>query len=109
MLEKDPDLSRCVMALQACHAGCLRSIAHMSNNETKGISAYPVVSMLDCAEICQLAISFLMRESDHYVRICLEVIEICRDIILRCEGLTDMDGVVHICLQCISACRKIVS
>lgn len=106
MFDNDKEMRRCIAALQECQTACLQHISYDSKREQQAEGL--LCSLMDCAEICQIAISFLVRDSNHYLRICLEVVEICRDLASNCEGVDGMEGVLSVCDECVSACRVIV-
>ena len=75
----DPDMKACMDACHECHITCL----HMAMNhclEAGGRHAEPqhMKLMLDCAQICSVAIDFMARKSEHHRHICRECAEICR-------------------------------
>ncbi len=65
--------------------------------------------MLDCSEMCQTAANFLIRDSDHYLRICREAAEICADLMSRCEKVDGMESVISECGKCVAACRIVAN
>jgi hypothetical protein len=105
MLEDDPYAEICVRALRACHDICLRA-ATVDRLMISGlpVPANHIRSMLDCAEICQVAANFLVRDSDNYVRICYEAAVICRELASMSEKFDNNMNVVAACNACASAC-----
>jgi hypothetical protein len=84
----------CVVACNHCAASCLQEphVEHM-------VRCIALDS--DCAQICQLAISFMAGGSDHSAavcRVCAGICEACGD---ECAK-HDMDH----CQQCAEACRR---
>lgn len=108
MLYEDREAERCIDALQACYAACMRNVSYGNVKKSGPIQEEHVRLMLDCAEMCQTAANFLIRESDHYLRICREAAEICKDLASSCEGVDGMDGIRSTCDECVSVCRVIV-
>lgn len=108
MFYEDQEAERCIDALQACYAVCMRSVSYGYVKESGPLQEEHVRLMIDCAEMCQTAANFLIRESDHYLRICREAAEICKDLVSSCEGVDGMEGILSICDECVSACRVIV-
>lgn len=56
---------------------------------------------LDCAEICQLMMGFVGRNSEHAEHIARECAEIGHACATECEKYTDMED----CKRCAEACR----
>ncbi len=104
------EANKCIAALQKCHAVCMRTLSYSGNQIEREYHTHEELrkSMLDCAEMCQAAANFLIRDSDHYLRICREASEICKDLASISKVIDRMEGVISKCNECIHACRVIV-
>jgi hypothetical protein len=110
MYNCDPETKECITALQACHAACLQfATFDCLEGGILQVEANRIRLMLDCAEICQTAANFLIRDSDHYLRVCREAAVICEDLSSVCCKITTMKRVLVACNNCVSACRAIDS
>jgi hypothetical protein len=106
----DPQMKQCMDACHDCHVTCL-SMATTHCLEIGGEHAEPahVKLMLDCAQICAIAIDFMARSSEHHPHICRECAEICRACAASCEKLEGMEDCVKACLSCAEACEKMAA
>ena len=110
MHQIEPDMKACMDACHECHITCL----HMAMNhclEAGGRHAEPqhMKLMLDCAQICSVAIDFMARKPEHHRHICRECAEICRACASSCEGLDGMEDCVAACRKCAEACDKMAA
>ena len=106
MYDLEPETKTCVAALQACHATCLQFATFdcmQGNYPRVGPNQFRL--MLDCAELCQTAANFLIRDSDHYLRVCREALVICEDLASDCRKFPGMEAILAACDECVSACR----
>lgn len=105
--QMNSEMTACMDACHACQVSCL-SMAATHCLEVGGRHAEPahIKLMLDCAEICQTAINFMARESDHHQHICRECAEICRSCAASCEQLDGMENCVEACRRCADACDR---
>lgn len=101
------EMTACMDACHACHVSCL-TMAMNHCLEVGGAHAEPkhMRLMLDCAEICQSAINFMARGSEHHGHICRECAEICRACAASCDGLDGMEDCAAACRRCAEACDK---
>jgi hypothetical protein len=92
-------MQACIDACNACSVTCL-SMATGHCLEMGGEHAAPehIRIMLDCAEICGVAVNFMARQSEHHPHICRECAEICRACAKSCAKLEGME-------ECVEACR----
>ena len=105
--DMNPEMQACMDACHACHVSCL-SMAMTHCLEVGGAHAKPehMRLMLDCAEICETAISFMARGSEHHRHICRECAEICRACAASCDAVGGMEECAAACRRCAEACEK---
>jgi hypothetical protein len=69
-----------------------------------------VTLLLDCAEICQTAANFMLRNSELHSRVCALCAEVCDRCAEDCEKLAADDDMMRQCAQacrrCAEACRE---
>ena len=104
------EMQECMDACHQCHVTCL-SMAVNHCLEAGGRHAEPqhIKIMLDCAQICSVAVNFMARGSEHHRHICRECAEICRACAQSCQGLDGMEDCVRACLRCAEACEKMAA
>ena len=102
------DIQRCIEACSSCHDDCLEAVPHCLS--MGGAHAEPghVRLLLDCAEICQTAASFMLRHSDLHERTCLVCADVCDACATACERFDDprMKSCAASCRECADACRR---
>ena len=87
-------LTKCVAECNHCAAACL-------DEDDVKMLARCIKLDIDCAEICNLAISFVSRGSEHAEHILDECAEICNECAKECEKHSHMEH----CKRCAEACR----
>jgi hypothetical protein len=84
----------CVVACNHCEASCLQEPDVKTMARCIGLDS-------DCAQICELAISYMAGGSEFVGRVCRVCAEVCDACAAEC-GRHDMDH----CQQCAEACRR---
>src|SRR3546814_13619771 len=86
------EMQECMDACHACHVSCL-SMAMNHCLEAGGQHTEPkrFKLMMDCAQICSVALDFMVRGSEHHQHICRECAEICRACAASCEQFEGME------------------
>lgn len=103
-------MQECITNCQTCHATCLHMLSsHCLVVGGKHVEAGHVKLMLDCIQICQTNLDFMLRGSAHHAHICRECAEICRACAESCEAVGDMEDCVKACLECADSCGKMAS
>lgn len=62
--------------------------------------------MLDCAEICGTASSFMLVDSPYHRDLCAVCSEICSACAEDCEHMEGMEACVQACRDCAESCRQ---
>lgn len=88
-------LAECASACHHCSVACL------DEKDVKMLVNCIKLDM-DCAHVCEVAASFLSRNSKHLRHILKECAEICMDCADECEKHEHMEH----CKKCADACRK---
>src|SRR3546814_11286458 len=77
MPHTDPEMKQCMDACHECHVMCLTmAMTHCLEMGGKHTEPAHMKLMLDCAQICSVALEFMARDSDHHKHICRECAEI---------------------------------
>lgn len=105
-----PEMRSCIDDCHRCHATCLEMAAtHCLEQGGRHTEPAHMRLMLDCAEICQTAMNFMLRNSAHHAIICRACADICRACAASCEKVGDMQGCVDICLRCAESCERMAT
>lgn len=92
-----------IEALAKCAAECSHCATACLEEQDVKMMAHCIRLDIDCAEICQLAISFVSRGSEHAQHILNECVDICTACAEECEKHAHhMDH----CRRCAEACRR---
>ncbi|HEX7966113.1 MAG TPA: four-helix bundle copper-binding protein [Gammaproteobacteria bacterium] len=62
--------------------------------------------MLDCAEICRTAGTFMLVDSPYHQDVCAVCAEICDDCARECEDMEGMEACAQACRDCAESCRQ---
>jgi len=102
----DEETRGCIEACEDCRSRCLETVNHCLSLGGKHASAAHIRSLLDCAQICDTAASFMLRGSEEHGRVCAVCAEICRICEESCLNLAGGDQTME---QCAEACRHCAS
>ena len=99
-----------VQTMAECHDICLQTVSHCLEKGGDHARADHVSLLLDCAEICQTAANFMLRNSELHARTCAVCAEVCERCAEDCErlGFEDqmMQQCAETCRRCADACRE---
>jgi hypothetical protein len=98
--EKYEDYQDCIAACNACIVACNHCAACCLQEPDVKAMAQCIALDSDCAQVCQLAVSFMSGGSDHVGAVCALCADICRSCAEECAR-HDVDH----CQQCAEACR----
>ena len=90
-----------VESLENCVAACNNSAASLLEEEDVAAMTDSIKLDLDCADVCQMALKLLARDSNHAAK----VIELCEDICAECAEECEKHEYDH-CVLCASVCRR---
>jgi hypothetical protein len=107
MHQMSSEMQSCIENCQNCHAVCLSMAStHCLEMGGKHVEPEHFRLMLDCAEICQTAANFMLRNSTMHQRVCAACAEICEACAQSCQMLDGMEECVEACRQCAQSCRQ---
>lgn len=99
-----------VQIMTDCHDICLQTVSHCLDKGGEHARREHITLLLDCAEICQSAANFMLRNSELHVRVCAVCAEVCERCAEDCERLAAGDEMMQQCAQtcrrCADACRE---
>jgi hypothetical protein len=103
----DINMQACIDACNHCHETCLHTaMNHCLVVGGKHVEANHFRLMINCAEICQTSINFMLSGSILHQKVCAVCAEICDACAKSCEQIGDMEDCVKTCRECADSCRK---
>lgn len=94
-----------------CHRICVETIAYCLKMGGKHVESDHMQILTDCAEICKLNASFMIRNSTFNGRVAELCADICEKCAASCEVVnpadTQLKTCAEMCRKCASSCRQI--
>jgi Domain of Unknown Function (DUF326) len=107
---KQQDLQQAIQSGSECYQTCLATLSHCLSMGGEHANAPHIQAMYDCAEICQLAVSYMVRSSPMYGRLNLLCAEVCTRCANQCEQMMGDDEQMRTCAvtcrKCADICQK---
>jgi hypothetical protein len=104
-------VEQCIENCLRCHRICLE-VAGRHFNGKAVIEAGLLRTVLDCAEICEISASFMIRGSDLHGETCAACATICDRCADECDRRGDdphMAACAEICRRCAESCREMAA
>ncbi|MBA4141844.1 MAG: four-helix bundle copper-binding protein [Nitrosospira sp.] len=102
----DPKMQACVDACNQCYQTCLHeAMTQCLEAGGKHVEPDHFRLMMNCAEICQTSVNFMLSSSafsNQTCRVCAEVCEACAK---SCEQI-GMEDCARVCRECAESCRQ---
>lgn len=94
----------CAIACDDCVIRCQREANVYAMEDCMAVA-------LDCAEICRLAIGYMMRDRPAAVAICKACVDVCERCQTECDTyqLDYCRACAEACRQCAEACRALIA
>lgn len=103
----DQSMQSCIVACNDCHRTCLQTaMTHCLEAGGKHVEADHFRLMMNCAEICQTSLNFMLSGSPFSGQVCKVCAEICDACAESCEKLEDMADCARACRECAESCRN---
>lgn len=101
----------CIDRCLACQRGAIMTLTHLRDLGGVHIDPVRVRCLLDCADACQVAATFMMRGSYRLLEMCAVAARICRDAAERCDGtnVEQLRKLVDACRSCETSCRELIN
>lgn len=101
----DEEIEECIERCTACRKACVAAVPGASSQGDSDLHEL----LMDCAEACAAAISFMRRESSHlavYCGACSEIAERCAD---RCTAInvSELTECAVACQKCALSCNRL--
>jgi hypothetical protein len=103
------DMQRCIEDCLACFRICTETLQHCLRKGGRHAEAAHIRLVQDCADICELSATFMLRRSDLHARTCAVCAEVCERCAEDCERLGDdeqMRRCAEACRRCAESCRQ---
>lgn len=104
------DVQHCIQECIECHRICQDTIHYCLQQGGEHAEPDHVRLLLDCAQICQTAADFMMRNSDLHPVICEACAEVCQQCFESCDQFdhdAPMRTCAEACRRCAEACQQI--
>ena len=82
-----PELRRCIVDCLGCYSTCLETVTYSLEVGGQHVEPVRIRLLLDCADICQTAAAFMLRNSDLHQRVCAVCAEVCEQCAESCAQL----------------------
>jgi CBS domain-containing protein len=106
------DLQNCIASCRQCHDVCIQTLSHCVERGERHVQPAHIRLLLDCIDICNASVSFMLRGSDLHHATCTACAEICEWCAGDCERLADDDQMrtcAEICRACARSCREMAA
>jgi hypothetical protein len=97
------EMQQCIDECTRCHAICLQMVGHCLELGGRHADPAHIRLLLDCSEICQTCVNFMLRGSDLHQHTCGVCAEVCRACAEDCERLAGDDDMMK---ECAEQCRR---
>lgn len=103
----DPQMRQCIDHCLHCYRVCRETaLNHCLETGDRHIETRHVRLMLDCAQICDTAASFMMGNSELHAKVCAVCADVCEACAQSCQEIGGMDACVQACQQCAEVCEQ---
>jgi len=106
----DEVMRACIDDCHDCKSACMETVNHCLTQGGKHADADHIRTMLDCAEACDLAANFMLRDSEMHERVCGMCAELCDRCAESCERIDPNDETMRRCIDscrhCAESCRE---
>jgi hypothetical protein len=102
------EMQQCIHDCLDCHNTCLNTVGYHLQLWGHSTEIARIPLLLDCAEICQTSVNFMLRGSALHQRVCQLCAEVCDRCATDCEPFADdvqMQACVEVCRRCAESCR----
>ncbi len=105
-----PEMQRCVDDCLETHGICLETVSHCLQMGGKHAEVQHIRLMLDCAQICQTNVDFMLRSSTFCGPTCSLCADVCTQCAEDCEQFRDDDQMMtcaQVSRRCASSCQTV--
>ena len=108
-MNKTLHLQECIAACRQCHEICLQTVEYCLAQGGTLAEPSRVRAMLDCADLCQTSVAFMLRGSELHHLTCEVCADVCEHCAKGCEetlGVEQLMECAETCRACASICRE---
>jgi hypothetical protein len=100
----------CIKNCAECYKTCSKIIMYCLEQGGEHASPDHVRLLMDCAEICKLSTSFMLRDSEFAAKLCELCAEVCERCAQDCASMEDdtMAECAEVCRKCAESCRQMM-
>jgi hypothetical protein len=113
MLHTTDEMDRCIQICQDCHALCVRTIRHCLELGGRHAAPEHIRLLVDCAQMCQINVDYMLRGSSLHERVCGVCSEACKLCAENCAQLAGDDQMLKqcadLCRRCAGSCERMAS
>jgi hypothetical protein len=95
-------------SLEQCQETCTETVMHSLKEGGDYAKIEHIRILLDCSEICQVAVNFFLRDSDYagnIIELCADICEECAQSCETFDGHEHMKNCAMVCRTCAEDCR----
>ena len=106
--EPRADLATCADLCQATHRACLETMLYCLGRGGAHADADHIRLLADCAQMCQTAADFMLRQSPLHGAVCSVCAEVCDQCAVECDAFEDegLEACARLCRQCAASCES---
>jgi hypothetical protein len=106
-LSTEASMLDCIDACRLCHETCLQTaLTHCLQQGGKHVEPEHFRLMINCAELCQTSVNFMLGQSPLHAVVCNACAQVCRACAESCDEVGDMDECARVCRDCAAHCEK---
>ena len=105
-------MAACIDTCTNCRAVCIQTVNHCLTKGGKHADAKHIRALLDCADMCDVAARFMLRESSSHAEVCRACAAVCNACASSCEAMADDDDMkrcAEVCRECAKSCEKMAA
>jgi hypothetical protein len=99
----ESEMAECIKMCQDCHALCIRTTRHCLNLGGRHAAPEHIGFLVDCAQLCEVNIDYMLRRSSLHQRVCGVCAEACKLCGDSCAQVAADDQML---MQCVDLCRR---
>ena len=109
LAETRADANTCADLCQATRQSCLETMLYCLGRGGPYADADHIRLLADCAEMCQTAADFMLRESPLHGSVCAVCAEVCDQCAIECDAFAEsrLEQCARLCRQCAASCESL--
>ena len=107
------EMDRCIQMCRDCHALCIRTMRHCLDLGGRHAGPEHIRLLVDCAQMCEFNIDYMLRGSLLHDRVCGVCAEACKLCGENCNQIAEEDQMLKqcadLCRRCAESCERMAS